>query len=61
VGKNMKNNKQQIRARLTIYNHEEMTTKEFNFFKKWITKMIPEIANHKRGELSKVFRATIYK
>lgn len=50
-----------IRARLTIYGHEDMSDKEFKFFKKWITELVPQTANHKRGELSKVFRQTLYK
>ena len=50
-----------IRARLTIYGHEEMSDKEFKFFKKWITKVVPITAIHKRGELSKVFRQTLFK
>jgi hypothetical protein len=50
-----------IRARLTIYGHEEMSDKEFKFFKKWITKIVPQTADNKRGELSKVFRQTLYK
>lgn len=53
--------KQQIRARLTIYNHEEMSDKELKLFKKWITTMIPHTAKYKRGELSKIFRQTFYK
>lgn len=53
--------KNTIRARLTVYGHEEMSDKEFRFFKKWLTKIIPEIAKHKRGEVSNTFRATIYK
>lgn len=53
--------KQQVRARLTIYGHEEMTDKEFKIFKKWITKLVPLTAKHKRGELSKVFKQTLYK
>lgn len=51
----------QIRARLTIYGHADMTDKEFPFFKAWITKVVPETAEHKRGELSKIFRQTLYK
>lgn len=50
-----------IRARLTIYGHEDMSDKEFEFFKKWITKVIPQTAKNKRGDLSKVFRQTLYK
>jgi len=50
-----------IRARLTIYGHEEMSDKEFNFFKKWITTVVPQTAQNKRGELSKIFRQTLYK
>ena len=53
--------KNDIRARLTIYGHEEMSDKEFKFFKKWLTKVVPETVNYKRGELSKVFRQTLYK
>lgn len=50
-----------IRARLTIYGHEEMSDKEFEFFKKWITTVVPQTAKNKRGELSKIFRQTLYK
>lgn len=50
-----------IRARLTIYGHEDMSDSEFMFFKKWITVVVPETATHKRGDLSKVFRQTLYK
>lgn len=50
-----------IRARLTIYGHEEMSDKEFEFFKKWITQVVTQTAKNKRGELSKVFRQTLYK
>jgi len=41
--------------------HEEMSDKEFKFFKKWITTVVPTTAKNKRGELSKVFRQTLYK
>ena len=51
----------EIRARLTIYGHEEMSDKEFKFFKKWITEIVGNTATHKRGELSKIFRQTLYK
>lgn len=51
----------QIRARLTIYGHEDMSDKEFAFFKKWLTKVVPETAKNKRGDLSKIFRQTLYK
>lgn len=57
---NGKKNKN-IRARLTIYGHEEMSDKEFKFFKKWITIVIPQTVENKRGELSKIFRQTLYK
>jgi hypothetical protein len=53
--------KQQIRARLTVYDHEEMSDKEFKFFKKWITVIVSETAKNKRGELSKIFRQILYK
>lgn len=53
--------KEEIRARLTIYGHEEMSDKEFKFFKKWLTQVVPATAKNKRGELSKVFRQTLYK
>lgn len=53
--------KQQIRARLTIYGHEDMSDKEFKQFKMWITKLVPATAKNKRGELSKIFRQTLYK
>lgn len=56
-GRKLKN----IRARLTIYGHEEMSDKEFEFFKQWITKVVPQTAKNKRGELSRVFRQTLYK
>lgn len=51
----------EIRARLTIYGHQEMSDKEFKFFKTWITKVVPQTAQNKRGELSNVFRQTLYK
>ena len=51
----------QIRARLTIYGHEDMSDKEFKFFKTWITKIVPQTAEMKRGDLSKIFRQTLYK
>jgi len=51
----------EIRARLTIYGHEEMSDKEFKFFKKWLTVMVASTAKNKRGDLSKVFRQTLYK
>lgn len=53
--------KNSIRARLTIYGHDEMSDKEFAFFKKWLTKVVPATAKNKRGELSKVFRQTLFK
>lgn len=53
--------KNTVRARLTIYGHEDMSNKELKLFKKWLTKVLPETAKYKRGELSKVFRQTIYK
>lgn len=54
-----KNN--EIRARLTVYGHEHMSDKEFEFFKKWLTKVVPQTAKNKRGDLSKIFRQTLYK
>ena len=51
----------EIRARLTIYRHEEMSDKEFAFFKKWIIEIVGNTATHKRGELSKIFRQTLFK
>ncbi len=57
----MKKQKNSIRARLTIYGHEEMSDKEFKFFKKWITTVVPQTAKNKRGELSKIFRQTLFK
>ncbi len=53
--------KQQIRARLTVYDHSKMSDKEFKFFKQWVKKIVPETAKNKRGELSKVFRQTLFK
>lgn len=50
-----------IRARLIIYGHQDMSDKEFKFFKTWITKIVPQTADNKRGDLSKVFRQTLYK
>jgi len=50
-----------IRARLTIYRHEEMSDKEFKFFIKWISEVVPHTATYKRGELSKIFRQTLFK
>lgn len=51
----------EIRARLTIYGHEEMSDSEFSFFKKWLTIVVPQTADNKRGDLSKIFRQTLYK
>ena len=51
----------EIRARLTIYGHEDMSDKEFKFFKKWITEIVAHTATHKRGDLSKVFKQTLFK
>lgn len=53
--------KNQIRARLTIYDHDEMSDKELRFFKRWLTVIVPSTTKQKRGELSKVFRQTLYK
>jgi len=50
-----------IRARLTVYGHEDMTDSEFKFFKKWLTEIVSETAKHNRGDLSKIFRQTLYK
>lgn len=50
-----------IRARLTIYGHEEMSAKELRFFKKWICSLADEMQTHKKGDLSKKFLATLYK
>ena len=50
-----------IRARLTIYGHEQMTFKEFAQFKKWIKAIAEDLQTQKRGELSNVFRATLFK
>lgn len=57
----MKKTKNSIRARLTIYGHEEMSDKEFTFFKKWIREIVSHTADHKRGELSRIFRQTLFK
>ena len=54
-------NKDEIRARLTIYHHEELKGKELRFFKKWILAVATELQAHKAGNLSKIFRATLYK
>lgn len=53
--------KNSIRARLTIYGHKDMSDSEFKFFKKWLTVIVPLTAKNKRGELSKVFRQTLFK
>jgi hypothetical protein len=50
-----------VRARLTVYGHEDMSDPEFKFFKKWLKTIVPDTASNKRGELSKVFRQTLYK
>lgn len=53
--------KNNIRARLTIYNHEDMSDKEFKFFQEWLRNVVPQTADNRRGELSKIFRQTLYK
>lgn len=53
--------KNDIRARLTIYRHEEMSDKEFKFFKKWIMEMAEATQKTNRGDLSTIFRVTLYK
>lgn len=53
--------KNSIRARLTIYRHEDMTSTQLRGFKVWIKSLSEALQNHKQGELSKVFRATLYK
>lgn len=50
-----------IRARLTIYGHGELKGKELRSFKDWIQAVATELKLHKPGDLSKVFRATLYK
>lgn len=56
----MTKTKSKIRARLVIHNHEKMSDKEFKFFKKWIKSVAEEMQKHKRGDLSKLFRATLF-
>lgn len=50
-----------IRARLTVYGHEDMNDTEFKFFKKWLTEVVVGTAKHNRGDLSKIFRQTLFK
>ena len=49
-----------IRAQLTINGHEDMSNEELKSFKKWILAIAESMQIHKRGELSKVFRAKLY-
>ena len=60
-GNQTKMKTQKIRARLTIYNHEELKGSKLAFFRKWIKAVAQEMQTQKPGELSKVFRATLYK
>ena len=53
--------KNNIQARLTIYGHEEMSDKQFKLFKNWIKEVAAEMQTQKRGDLSKIFRATLFK
>lgn len=50
-----------IQARLTVYGHEEMTDKQFRLFKRWIKAVAEEMQQQKRGDLSKRYRATLFK
>lgn len=50
-----------IRARLTVYGHGEMSQKELKQFKWFVSELIPKLAQDKQGELSNVFRQTLYK
>lgn len=53
--------KQEIRARLVVNSHEEMTDSEFKFFRKWIKSVAEEMQVQKRGSLSKKYKATLFK
>jgi hypothetical protein len=53
--------KQKIQAQLIIHDHGKMSDKQFKLFKRWIKSVASEMQKHKRGELSKIFRATLFK
>lgn len=57
----MKKKTDEIRARLTVHGMGEMTTKEFNLFRRWLTALAKEMAKEKQEIFSKRFRATLYK
>lgn len=53
--------KDEIQARLTVYGHGEMTDTQFKLFKKWIKATAEDMQKQKRGDLSKRYRATLFK
>jgi len=54
--------KSDIQARLTVYRIGEMSTKQYNFFKKWIMMVAKELTTENRKVFNqKIFRHTLYK
>lgn len=61
LGATPRKRKSMIRARLTVYGHEDMTAKELKFFKKWVLMIAEELQNQEQGDLNRVWRATLFK
>lgn len=52
---------QEVQARLTVFDFDEITPKKKEFMIKWLRANATALKNHKKGDLSKVFKATLYK
>lgn len=52
--------KTKIRARLTIWGHDELKGAELRKFRKWVKMLGETLPNYKAGDISKVFKATLY-
>lgn len=61
LGATPKKRKSMIRARLTVYGHEDMKVAELKFFKKWVLMIAEELQKQKQGDLNRVWRATLFK
>ena len=53
--------KDEIQARLTVYGMNEMSLKQFRFYRNWIRAIYEEMKTADRKDYSKVWRATLYK